>query len=69
MSNDPTIISTLKAMTPHEVYLQQVKAIYDGARAVNDGVTYVPAQLGGLTGQRQVIEDAAVVELIIFEVK
>lgn len=66
---DPKIVPRYTIMTPYEVYMQQVRGLYDNVRQVNAGVSYVPPQMGGLLGQRQVIQGVAVLELIDFEVK
>lgn len=57
------------AMTPYQVYLQQVKGCIDQIRYSAMGLDYIPPQLGGLSGQRQVINEAVVLQTIEFEVK
>jgi hypothetical protein len=57
------------AMTPYQVYLQQVKGCIDQIRYDAQDMDYIPPQLGGLSGQRQVISEAVVLQIIEFEVK
>lgn len=61
-------LPTLRAMTPYEVYLNQVRSAIDPIRAQRKGLTYLPPQLGGLEGQRKVLEQSLVIQVIDFEV-
>lgn len=56
-------------MTPYHIYLQQVKGCIDQIRYQTLGMDYIPPQLGGLNGQRNVMNEAVVLQLIDFEVK
>jgi hypothetical protein len=56
-------------MTPYQVYLQQVKGCIDNIRFTSQGMDYIPPQLGGLKGQREVMNEAVVLQTIEFEVK
>jgi len=68
--NASKLISTFTAMTPYQVYLNQVKGAIETIRVEAGGVqTYVPPQLGGIEGQREVIEGVVVLQLVDFEVK
>lgn len=66
--SEPKIISKLRPLTPYEMYLQQVRTTMDGIRLEEADVTYIPAQFGGLFGQREVINAAVVLDVIDFEV-
>jgi hypothetical protein len=63
------IIPKVLPMTPYEVYLQRVNATYDAIRKRRSGLTYTPAQFGGIFGQEEVANSGAVLEITEFEVK
>ena len=56
-------------MTPYELYLQRVNATFDTIRKTRAGLTYTPAQFGGLFGQGVVANSGSVLEITEFEVK
>lgn len=60
------IKSKLVPMTPHEIFKMQVKGTYDNLRA-EEGKDYIPPQLGGPYGQRETIEQGAVLNVVDFE--
>jgi hypothetical protein len=62
------IIPKILPMSPYEVYLQRVNATYDGIRKTRQGLTYTPAQFGGLFGQGAVANGGYVLELTEFEI-
>ncbi len=62
------IISTLKPITPLELYTQRVNSTYTAIRAANSGFDYTPAQFGGIFGQTKVLADNLVLDVIDFEV-
>jgi hypothetical protein len=64
----PKIVSRLAAITPYELYIQQVKGSYDAIRAGRDNSSYFPNQFGGLQGQLIVLDEVLVLDLIDFEV-
>lgn len=68
ITQPPRIVPRLTPMTPYEVYLQQVKGTYDAIRASKQDLTYYPAQLGGLIGQLEVIDEIMVLELADFKI-
>lgn len=68
VTQPPKIIPKLASMSPYEIYLQQVKATYDGIRAGRLSLSYYPAQFGGIFGQSDIINEAVVLELTDFEV-
>jgi len=70
-NNSDRIIPRFVAITPLELYLQQVKGTYDAIRVLNSGedMTYIPPQMGGIMGQREVQDQQIVLELTDFEVK
>ncbi len=63
------VIPKLVQITPYELYMRQVRGTYDNLRAQNSKVEYIPPQFGGLFGQRKVLENDMVLELIDFEIK
>jgi hypothetical protein len=62
------LLPKLVAMSPYEVYTNQIKASLEAIRFTSKGVDYIPPQLGGITGQRQIITEGAVLQLIEFQV-
>ncbi len=56
-------------MTPAQVYLNQVSGAIETLRTARDGQSYIPAQLGGISGQRKVLQEAVVLQLTTFEIK
>ena len=62
------ITPRLTAITPYELYMQQVTGTFDAIRAAGAGANYIPPQFGGLFGQRAVSNDGAVLELISFNI-
>lgn len=67
--NKTKILSSFVAMTPYQVFLNQVKSAIEPIRAATSNLTYIPPQLGGVEGQREVIQATAVLQLIEFEIK
>ena len=63
------IIPKILPMSPYEVYLQRVHATYEGIRKRREGLSYTPAQFGGVFGQEQVANSGVVLEVTEFEVK
>jgi hypothetical protein len=57
------------AMTSYQVYLYQIKGSIDQIRYQAQGMDYIPPQMGGINGQRNVINEAVVLQTIEFEVK
>ena len=62
------IIPKLVAMSPYQIYLQQVKSIFDNTRYQNQSMDYIPAHMGGPLSQQAIIEEVAVLELTDFVV-
>lgn len=62
------MLPKLVAVSPYEVYLFQVKAALDPIRYQALGMEYLPPQLGGLVGQRTVLNGSTVLQAIDFEV-
>ena len=67
--NRNLVSSRTVALTPYEIYLQQVRAVSDNIRFTQQGLDYYPLQFGGLKGQRQAIIGKAVVDIIDFQSK
>lgn len=67
-NNATKMLPKLVALGPYEVYLNQVQAALDAIRFSNKEMSYVPAQMGGLTGQRKIIGKSLVLQTIDFEV-
>ncbi len=63
------IIPKVLPMSPYEVYLQRVNATFDAIRKKRQGLSYIPAQFGGLFGQDVVSNGGYVLEITTFEVK
>ena len=63
------ITPRLMALTPHQVYLQQVAATFEAIRYSDTGLSYIPAQFGGLTGQNVVGNNGIVLEVISFDIE
>jgi hypothetical protein len=63
------ITPKLTPMSPYEVYLQQVKGLFDQIRTERIGMSYIPPQMGGYFGQQVVIDEIVVIELTDFEVQ
>jgi hypothetical protein len=66
--NSDKLLPKMRAIGAYEVYLNQVKSAIDPIRYKNLGLAYIPPQLGGLSGQRKVIEQELVMQVIDFEV-
>lgn len=64
-----SILPKLVALTPHEVYLQQVKATFDAMRYSGTNLAYLPPQFGGIFGQNLVANSGAVLEIISFDIE
>lgn len=65
--NEPKIINKLVAMSPHEMYMQRVKASFDSIRVANADKEYIPPSFGGLFGQQSMVNSPTVLEMIEFE--
>lgn len=66
--NQDKISPQFVPITPYELYLQQVKGIFDNARYQNKGLTYIPAQFGGILGQQLALSLDVALQLTDFEV-
>lgn len=64
----PKINNRLVRLTPLELYKIQVRNNYEAMRSVRRGMDFTPTQFGGLQGQRIVLSDPSVMEIIEFEV-
>lgn len=62
------ILSELKPMTPLNVYMAQVRNCMDSIRATAAGKSFIPMQLGGTSGQRAVLQDVAVIQVVSFNI-
>lgn len=63
------MLPQLVALTPYNVYINQVKSAIEPIRKLREGLDYFPPQLGGISGQRTVISEVVVLEMIDFEFK
>lgn len=63
------VLPRLAALGPYEVYLNQIQSSLEAIRYQNKDMQYIPPQLGGLTGQRKIIKNSLVLQMIDFEVK
>lgn len=66
-ANESSITSRLVAMTPYQIYKTQVQGVMDKIRASFAGNEYIPSQFGGLSGQREVITEKVVLQVIDFK--
>lgn len=55
-------------MSPYEIYLAQVKGAIDNIRFTAQGMKYTPAQLGGLSGQLNTLNQAVVLRVTDYQV-
>ena len=67
--NRSQVSSSTIALTPYQVYLEQVKGVSDNIRATSAGLSYYPLQFGGLKGQRQASYGVNVVDVMTFQSK
>lgn len=67
-ANQTKINSTYTEMTPYNVYLLQIRATVDTVRAAAIGYSYMPPQLGGLSGQLKASNDALVLQTLDFKI-
>lgn len=63
------VLSRTVALTPYQIYLEQVRAVSDNIRYTNRGLDYYPLQFGGLKGQREAITNTAIVDILDFQSK
>lgn len=57
------VSSRTKSITRLELYKTQVQAVYDRMRAENIGIQYIPATLGGVGGQRLLLQEKTVLDI------
>jgi hypothetical protein len=62
-----SVTPRMMALSPYELYLEQVGGVSDSIRVKSQGLTYIPAQFGGLKGQRESLRSQVVVQMIDFE--
>lgn len=67
-SSSSYITPRFQIMSPYEVYLNQVKGAIDNIRYASQGLSYTPAQLGGLDGQLSTLNEAVVLQVTDFKV-
>ncbi len=65
--NEPKILNRLATVTPKALYLQRVKATYEGIRQEASGKSYIPPSFGGVFGQQGLMATPSVLEIIEFE--
>lgn len=63
------ILNELRRITPMSLYMSQVHNCMDTIRATAAGKSYMPNQFGGLPGQRAVLQDVAVLQILTFDVE
>lgn len=56
------------AISPYEVYLNQVKGTIDNIRFTAQGMSYAPPQFGGLDGQLDVLTQSVVLQVTDFSI-
>lgn len=57
------VSSRTKSITRLELYKTQVQSVYDRMRAENLGIQYIPATLGGIGGQRLLLQEKTVLDI------
>jgi hypothetical protein len=63
------IVPRFAEMTPYQLYLQQIRGGTDGIRTKVAGLTYIPPQFGGLTGQLETLQKVLVIQIIDFDIQ
>lgn len=66
---NPRLIPKLLPLTPYEIVLLQIQGTFDAIRYGRQGMDYIPPHMGGLFGQREVMDEIVVLEITNFEVK
>lgn len=61
------LISRLKPMTATEMFKLQVQGNMQAIRSQGSGFTSLPAQFGGLEGQRVTLRESEVIEVTNFK--
>lgn len=65
---NPISVSTrMTSLSPYELYLEQVRGVADTIRVKSRGLSYIPAQFGGLKGQRVSLMSQVAVQMVDFE--
>jgi hypothetical protein len=67
-TQQPRILNKLVPMTPLELFKTQVRNNYEMMRYTAKNMSYTPMQFGGLAGQRILLQEPSVMEVIEFEV-
>ena len=67
--NRQKLLPKYEATSSYQVYLAQIKSTVENIRFTRQGLDYIPPQFGGLFGQRRVIDQKLVLEVVDFEVK
>lgn len=62
-----TITPRMMTLSPYELYLEQIKGVAEAIRVKSRGLSYIPAQFGGLKGQLSSLNSDSVVQMINFE--
>lgn len=57
------VSSKTRALTRLELLKLQVSGVFDRLRAENDSKEFLPAQLGGTYGQRELLTDKNVIDI------
>lgn len=67
LKKSPAVFSTSTlAITPLALYMKRVEEVSDSIRQTRQGRTYIPLQFGGFSGQRAVLSDKLVVNVVTF---
>ena len=66
--NTVKLNSQFKIMSPSQIYLEQISSCIQSLRAVNNNLSYIPNQLGGIFTQQNVLVNNAVLQVIDFSV-
>lgn len=63
-----SIITNIVPITPKELYLNMIQGTFEGMRQANAGMSYIPAQYGGIFGQQVVLDKGVAMEVVTFSV-
>lgn len=67
--NENKVTVRTVALTPYQIYMEQVRGITESIRSDNLGMEHYPLQFGGLRGQRSAALAVTVVDIMDFQSK
>lgn len=63
MAYTPRLISKTIPLSAHQLFKMQVGDVFDGIRAAQEGKQFLPAQFGGIYGQREMLREKSVIDI------